>query len=115
MSVQVRAQEKDLRTKKLAVRPVPNVGEKVFAVIPPFKITSLMPDECQSVMQKPTQFFTARTIWRPSEEQKYIEVFKKLVAEKKVFCVGKIGKNLQVELSDEGHAHLMEMDKKYTW
>ncbi len=116
MSIQERAQEKSLHAKKIATRVVPNVGEKVFSTIPPFKITCLLPaEDCEQVISKPVNFFSARTIWRPSEEQKYIEVFKKLEAEKKIFCVGKINGKLLVELSDAGHEHLKEMDKKYLW
>lgn len=109
-NLQQREQERDLKTKKLATRVTPNAGELAYSCIPPFKITSL-----HSIMQKPTEFFTARTVWRPADEAKYVEVFKKLVAERKIACIGKINRKLEVELSDEGHAHLLEMDKKYTW
>lgn len=116
MNIQERQQEKDLQTKHLAVRITPNVGEKVFSVIPNFRITSLMPAENYGqVMKKPTAFFTARTLWKPENEAKYVELFKKLEKEQKIFCVGKINRKLEVELSDEGHAHLKEMDRKYQW
>jgi len=114
-NLQEREQEKSLHGKKLAVRPIPNVGEKVFACVPPFRISCLMPAEGSSVMQKPTEFFTARTLWKPENEAKYVEAFAKLEKEKKVVCIGKINRRLEVELSDSGHAFLMEMDKKYEW
>lgn len=120
MDVQEKAQEKSIHTKKLCVRVIPNAGEKVFSVIPKHRLVSLLPDidnggAGNGVITRPSQFFTARTIWKPENEQKYIEVFKKLEAEQKIFCVGQINKKLQVELSDAGLSHLKEMDRKYQW
>ncbi len=118
MDVQERQQEKSLHNKKLAVRVIPNSGELVYSVIPPFKVTCLLPDIDNfgtTVIKRPTQFFTPRTLWKPENEAKYVEVFKKLEAEKKIFCVGKINRKLEVELSDEGFNHLQAMNRKYSW
>ncbi len=118
--VKEREQEKSIHTKKLCVRVVPNSGEKVFSVIPNFKISSLLTDidnggAGNGVISRPSQFFTPRTIWRPENEQKYLELFKKLEKEEKIFCIGKINRKLEVEISDEGFTHLQAMIKKYSW
>ena len=116
MSVQEREQEKSLKTKKIATRITPIAGEKIFSVVPPFKLTCLMPaEDCEQVISKPVNFFSARTIWRPSEEQKYISLFTKLEKEGKIYNVGTINRKLQVELSDEGFKFIQEMDRKYQW
>ena len=120
MDVKEREQEKSIHTKKLCVRVVPNAGEKVFSVIPKFKITSLLTDidnggAGNGVIARPSQIFTARTIWRPEQKQKDIEVFIKLEKEEKIFCIGRINRKLEVEISDEGFIHLQKMIQKYAW
>ncbi len=100
----------------LAVTLIPKEGESVFACIPPFAMSALytIPNNA-SQFKCPDQYFTASTIWKPSEEEKYRKEFIKLVEEKKIFCVGKIDKDLKVKINSEGKQWIEEMNKKYTW
>ncbi len=100
----------------LAAMIIPREGEDVFACIPPFKITTLHPPPYgHNVISQPNQYFTASTIWESSEEGKYRKEFIKLLEENKIFCVGKIDKDLKVKIDNKGKKWLAEMELKYMW
>ena len=97
----------------LAVTLMPKKGETVLACIPPFRITALCAIiSGTSIMKRYYHFFTASTIWRPSEEEKYQKIFIKLIKEKKLMKVGLINNKLKVELSDDGIKWINGMKKK---
>ncbi len=98
----------------LAVTIMPKKGESVFACIPPFKYAALfVPRDVFPVLDKPDQFFTASTIWRPVEAEEYLKVFPRLIKKNKIMKVGSINNQFQVELSTDGNAFLEKMKKKY--
>jgi hypothetical protein len=100
----------DNRVKLIQNPAPPAAGEKCYSVIPNYKLTSLF----NGVLQSPLQIFTASTLWRPADREKYETVIlPKLLAEKKVVEVGKIGKNLKPELSDEGRSVLTRFEIQY--
>lgn len=96
----------------LAITTMPREGEAVLACISPFKITALITPSGTKTMKRYYHFFTASTIWRPSEEEKYQKVFIELIKEKKLMKVGLINDQLKVELSEDGIKWIDEMKKK---
>jgi glutamate mutase epsilon subunit len=111
---ELREQEKSIKNNTLYMRNAPRQGEQVFSVIPPFAITALM-TKGQGVVKNPDQFWTCSTLWKAEQTAKYEELVIKLLEEKKIYCVGRINKQLLIEFSKEGIRHLEEMVRKFEW
>ncbi len=103
---------KVIDSKTYLVRSInpPLAGEYAYSVIPPFRVTSLL----GGVIETPLKAFTASTIWRANEADRYKnEIFPDLLEEGKILKVGSINKNLKLELSAEGRKKLQELEIQY--
>jgi len=118
MDLMEKNEEAAVKTKFLASKIPPESGQLVYSVIPPFRITNFYPDEDRggrSVLKLPSQYITVSSLEGQKGIAKYSEHFKKLEKEGKIFCVGRINKKLEVEISDAGFKHLEAMVRKYSW
>lgn len=107
-----------VKTKRLASKIPPAAGQKVYSVIPDFKVTCFFPDidaGGRNVLKQPSQFFTVSSLEGPKGNAKYEEVFARLLKEGKISEVGRINRKLQIEISDAGHEFLQSMIRKYSW
>ena len=110
--IEVKRQEASLRIRRVCTKIPPVKGERVYIVIPPFRLTTLT----AGVISTPVQMVSPSCIWRHENSSKYEDVIEnRLVPEGKMACIGVIQTDLSVKISAEGKKILDGLNERYNW